>query len=159
MATLSGTPSASDSDTLVLTTSWLKDPLDPTRNTAVDLVVWDPQEHHTAGVFYPRRDVDQAEADGDETARAVVVQGPIYGEEGTATFRTWNRAAFDTVRRLLRSRRTLLLQRPTGEQWYLRVSGHVGRRQIRALPRPDETTPVRHAHELTVPLHEVKAPA
>lgn len=98
---------------------WLKDPLAPTLNMVLPLGNDEFAAPRSEGVFKP------LVADG-RAARAVVVSGPVYGREGSWELlfpgqqggTAW--AAFAAIRE---SGRVLLWQLPTGDQYYVSLTG------------------------------------
>lgn len=154
MTTIIGTPSVAALSSLYAESWWLRDLIDASRDVAVSVVDWRPSTHISAGTFYPRRSTD----DLIEPARAVVVSGPVYGDEGSLVIRVLDKATHDAVMLLLTSRRVLLLQDVLPQQWYLKVNGSVQRTPIRAQRELAEPWPVRFAYEITVPVIEVAEP-
>jgi hypothetical protein len=145
MASLSSAPSATSSATVQPTSWWLKDPLDPSRNTPVSVADWKPSRPLRAGVF-----------DVANRADPVVVSGIARGQ---AAIRTLSKASRDAVVLLLESRRVLLLQDVLGRSWYVKpAGGSIDEELVRARPAGGEITPVRYAVNITVPLVEVAAP-
>lgn len=126
---------------------WLKDPSDPTRNIAVDVVDWEPTRAVNTGVYAPRGRTE-----------AVVASGDILGMAGTLVLRTLSKAVYDSAQTLIRSKRTLLLQSVLPQQWYVKLSGPINERIVRAAPLPAEATPIRHLFELSADFTEVRAP-
>jgi hypothetical protein len=99
---------------LTLTDWWLKDPIDPTRNMAVDIRGDDFQqnsstqqaEYHPLGSKYP-----------------IIVSDVVGAEEFFLHFEFTSKAAYLAFEVLRTSQRTLLLQRTyTGDQWYIRFA-------------------------------------
>lgn len=113
MALISSPPSATASVTVTATGWWLKDPIDPTVNAAI-VVVGEPSTHRDeqAGVFYPLG-----------STRPVVVADAMTGADGALKLLTTTPAAYAALVALLTRQRTLLLQSPFGEQWYVRLIG------------------------------------
>lgn len=153
MTTVIGTPSVAALTSLYAESWWLRDLIDSSRDVAVSVVDWRPTRHMEAGTFYPRRS-----SDGLEPARAVVVSGPVYGDEGSLVIRVLDKATHDAVMLLLTSRRVLLLQDVLPQQWYVKVNGSPQRTPIRAQREAGEPWPVRFAYEITVPCIEVAEP-
>jgi len=149
VATLTGTPSAASTSTLLTTSWWLKCPEDSALDAAIRAAGngFDAQQQRFAAVFHPEGQDD-----------AVVLRGPVHGDAGPLPVLTMSRAEYDALAALLDAGKTLLLQGVLGRQWYVEVTGNVGRNQERALQRPSEQYPVRHFHRWTVPLTEVAAP-
>lgn len=140
--------SATDEATITNSSWRLRDPLDPTRNTAIMARPgWSPETKVTAGVFY---------IEGRD--EATVDQGQVFGIASNLTLWALDETARDEVMLMLKSRRTLLLQNHLGEQWYVRVVGNIAAPQLRLAPMPGEVYPTRHAHEITVPVVEVARP-
>ncbi|TKJ25215.1 hypothetical protein [Blastococcus sp. CCUG 61487] len=68
------------------------------------------------------------------------------------------RGEFEKVRALKRSNSVLLLRDPFGEAVYCRIFGSINYAQQREEPLPGEDTPLRHSHEVVLPLVEVAPP-
>lgn len=147
MATISSAPSATTFATTTPATWWLKNPLDPTKNTPIDATEWSPSKTTAAGVFYPR---------GRTTA--VVASGDQWGWEGTLKSRCLSRTRYNVFLTLLNSKATLLLQDVLGRQWYVRVASDPREQIVEAAPVAGEITPLRFAVEIDVGLVEVAAP-
>lgn len=112
MASLSSAPSAVDTETLTLTDWWLKDPLAPAGNIVVlpegpELEITYPEE---AAAFSPLG-----------RSRKVVVGSAEKGAEFALTLFFATRVAYDALAALRALRRTLLLQSPSGDNWYVRI--------------------------------------
>lgn len=142
-------PSATVEATITNPKWRLRDPLDPSRNVAIDAKPgWAPSHKVTAGVFY---------IDGRENA--VVGQGSIFGIASNLVLWALDEQTRDDVLVMLKSRRTLLVQSHLGEQWYVRVVGDIPTPLLRLAPVAGEPYPTRHAHEITAPLVQVDRPA
>lgn len=130
----------------------LKDPLDPSRNLSFDdagdlnVVVFRFHHRKPRGVSDPL---------GRYTA--VPVTEGTKGIEGTMGFRTRSKAAYDALRLLLHADRTLLFQRPFGDQFYLDFGESDDWELVKAQD-PTGTFAVRHLHEVTYPVVEVERP-
>lgn len=112
-ATATSLPSPVRTATLDLDRWWLKDPLEPALNRTVYLEGEDfsfvlPED---VGVFAPLG-----------RSRKLVVSGQIRGAEFGGTFFVRGQADYEALADLRRKQRTLLLQNPIGEQWYLRFT-------------------------------------
>lgn len=106
-----------------ITVFWLKDPLSPSLNMVLPISAAGadkPTRPRAQGVFTP------LVADGLD-ARAIVVNGPLYGLAGSLelifTERDPEGDLWTAFNGIYRSGRTLLLQYPTGEQHYVMLGG------------------------------------
>lgn len=150
MGTIASTASATATATLTGDSWWLKDPLDPTRDTVVSVPQggWRPSRPVHAGVF-----------DVFGRDEPVVSDGGVGAVAGPLSVNAFTADDYDAVMLLLTSRRTLLLQNVLGQQWYLRVAGGtVDEEQVLARPTVTEASPVRAAWRLTAQMQEVAAP-
>lgn len=147
MAIITSAPSTTTFATTSPSQWWLKNPLDPTKNTPIDAIEWNPSKPIAAGTFYPR---------GRTTA--VVASGDQWGWEGTLKTRCLNQARYTATITLLTSKATLLLQDVLGRQWYVRVTDDPKESIVEAAPTPFEVTPVRFALEVSCGLVQVAAP-
>lgn len=102
---------------------WLKDPLAPALNMVLPISASgadQPSRPRAQGVFTP------LVADGLD-ARAIVINGPLYGLSGSLelifTQRDPEGDLWTAFNGIYRSGRTLLLQYPTGEQHYVALGG------------------------------------
>ena len=147
MATVTSEASAVETLTPAPTSSWLKNPLDPTMNVAIERVAFNPIRPIRSAAWAPvGRDLE------------VITRGGVLGASGPCTIRTRNKANYDAVIALLTSLQTLLLQPTHPEQWYVEPVESIQRTGVRAQPTPDEAWPTRHLHELVVPLKQVAPP-
>jgi hypothetical protein len=92
-------------------------------------------------------------------------QYPVVVSDGTPKARTQTlglecdrREQWDLVNDLITSDSTLCFRDPFGDVTYCRVVGDVTRQQQRFRAYPDEVTPLRHNHKVTIPLVEVQPP-
>lgn len=68
------------------------------------------------------------------------------------------RAEWDKLAGLIESDSTLVLRDPFGDVMYARMGGGISRSQQWLPPYPEENTPLRHNHKVTIPLIEVPQP-
>jgi hypothetical protein len=145
MALINSAASATVSATVLPTSWWLKNPVDPTKNMAIRTPGWAPTQNKKTAKFDP-----------PARSYSVVLHGPNMGDEGPLLVRTLSAAEYAALKALLDSNRTLLLQTVTGQQWYVEVSG--GHQRTFVAAKSTESYPVRHYWEWSVPLVEVNAP-
>lgn len=113
MATVSSQPSASVSVVVPSNGWWLRDPLDPTTDTRVQVAPgFEQGREERGGVFAPLG-----------RSLKVGVFDVVSGADGAYTFVTKDQTEFLAVRALLVRQSVLLLQSPFGEQFYVRFYG------------------------------------
>ena len=93
---------------------WLKDPLDPTVNLAIN-----PQGPNVPGSISERAGLFEPLG----RKFPVVVSDSMGAEKGSATWRTFTAADYAALKTLIRRQSALLLQSPFGEQWFVRLWG------------------------------------
>lgn len=126
---------------------WLKDPQDPTLNTVV----------RVAPPFSLARPRPDQRAYGIGSKVAAVSHDGRRGVEGSITFRTDGKPAYEALEKLLNSGRTLLLQDILGRQWYLSF-GDTTYKLAAAQAGIGDSAPIRHYHETAVSVIEVREP-
>ncbi len=128
---------------------WLRDPLDSTRDVAIAQQSLDVSESGYAGTAY----------DPEGASASVVLFSDL---PGSASFDldVWalDKATFDAVMLLLRSKRTLVVQTLHGQRWYVRTVGDPTYSQLRAIRQGSEFYPLRHSYNVKCALREVEAP-
>ena len=67
--------------------------------------------------------------------RKIVIVGPVRGAEMSFTIFAESKARRDGLEALRRARRTLLLQSPDGDQWYVRPTGWLERKSGQGIAR------------------------
>ncbi len=139
-----------DATRILATSWWLRDPLDPTRDVAISQQSLDVTE----GPGYSGTAYD-AEGRGE----SIVLFSDL---PGSASFDLdlWalDKATFDAVMLLLRSKRTLVVQTLHGQRWYVRTVGDPTYTQLRAIRQGSEFYPVRHSYNVKCAVREVEAP-
>lgn len=139
--------SAVDSETYNPQAWWLKDPIDPTRNRAVQIKDFRIRRPKPNVKGFP---VGQTTITmSHDGVKGAVIDCTIFSLDSTAY------AALST---LMESGRTLLLQDVLGRQWFVQPDDDIQWTMLRAVKLPGDLTPVRHAHELGVTLIEVGYP-
>ncbi len=126
---------------------WLKDPTNPALNRVVQV----------APPFDLARPRPDQRTFGIGSDVAAVSHDGRRGVEGSITFRTDGKAAYKALEALLDSGRTLLLQHILGFQWFLSF-GSASYRLAIAQPGAGAAAPIRHYHEITVAVIEVRKP-
>lgn len=112
MSTLTSPASTAQSTTASYTGWWLRDPTDPGRDMEIDVTKFEWAQPEEAAVFKPiGRD------------RAVVISDEVRGVDATLYIETVDEAAYNNFKELRYTQRVLLLQAPTGDQWYIKFVG------------------------------------
>lgn len=111
--TVTSAASSTSAATQTLTGWWLKDPLYPTLNTAVSL----RQDELSLEVPQTSKTVEPL-----GRTRKLVLLGDVRGAEFKATLLAASASAKATLESMRDNSRTLLLQSPYGDQWYVRVA-------------------------------------
>jgi hypothetical protein len=89
----------------------------------------------------------------------VVSDGALKTRRQVLNVRTLSRAVFDELEEMLEADAVLLLRNPFGEAVFVAlVTPGVDFALIRAQPTDDEDTAIRHAHEIAIPVAEVRRP-
>lgn len=115
---------------------WLKDPLNPSLNTEIVLSAFNQGGGGGSSVQIPGASGDQptkSRAQGvfaplvaeGYTAYKIVVNGPQYGIDGVLTPQFLNDALWNAFMTIIESGRTLLYQKPTGENIYVGMGGEL----------------------------------
>lgn len=113
---------------------------------AVGAMGW--TERSAAGVFETLGDkFPVVLSDGEPKARRQELTLDLNG-----------RTEFEKIKALVRSNSVLLLRDPFGEAVYCRIVGDISQEQQREEPLPGEDTPLRHSHQIVLPLVEVEPP-
>jgi hypothetical protein len=95
----------------------------------------------------------------------IAAKYPVVVSDGTPKTRTQTlglecdrREQWDLVDALITADSTLCFRDPFGDVTYCRIVGDFSRQQQWFRPYPDEVTPLRHNHKVTIPLVEVAPP-
>lgn len=88
----------------------------------------------------------------------VLTDGEPKARTQTLTLDLNGRAEFQKIQKLKKSDSTLLLRDPFGEAVYCRILGGISTQQQREEPLAGEDTPLRHSHQISLPLVEVAQP-
>ena len=142
MATIVSASSSTSSVTATTSSWWLKDPLNPAANVAVNLAAPDftTTQKDRAGTF-----------DVLGRANAVVVSDGVSGEDaGAVRFLTTTPSDYTALFSLVNAGHVLLLQSPFGQSWYVWVL-----KRTRQLVRSVAASPWRYT---TLDLVTVDAP-
>lgn len=135
--------SASAALTPTVTSWWLKDVVDPTRNIVVRInsSTFETRRSERQGVFAPLG-----------RTKAVVISDVIAGESGSLELSFIDDAAFNAFEKIRSGQRALLLQSPYGHSLYVRLGAE---RRASVLLGGDRRTPKR---VVSVDFVEVTAP-
>lgn len=125
---------------------WLKDPIVPALNMAVQVI----------GIKRTRPR-PQTISDGLDAELASVTHAGLRGNQGTVTIRANNLAQYNALQAIARAGRTLLLQSVLKEQFYVQL-GSVDLDLVKAAPDLGEGTPIKHLHEIPIDFVEVVGP-
>ena len=102
-----------------------------------------------AGTFYP---------DGRKYSVVITGSQPVKGYDAALKIRTLAQADYNTVDQMVMSGHALLLRDPLGRSAFLQVTGDVKYSQVLARPTVDEDFPVRHLHEIDIPVTQIDRP-
>lgn len=94
----------------------------------------------------------------DDTAATVTTDGPKAGPL-PSEIDLLDETAYDDFKQMITSGNTLLLQDVLGRAWYVRPGETVDFEMMHAAPTQFETTPVRHAHRVSVEWIVVEPPS
>lgn len=124
---------------------WLKDPLYPALNMAIEVA------DYSATVPKPQEVAYGAGADG-----ATVIHQGVRLMVHKVKIRTLSAAAYASLRALLDSGRTLILESVFGDSWKVQLGESTEVQIIRAHPVAGETSPIRDARFVNCTFTEVE---
>ena len=133
---------------LVATSWWLKDPSDPSLNTAVKVM---------PPFSFSRKEPQQIYEPLGRKTSVVVTDGP-RGITGTLNLMTRSQEEYDRLNHLIDNGRPLLLVDVFGRSWYIKFGESHDWTMLTAVPTDEEVYPVRHLHTVSLPFVEVSAP-
>lgn len=129
MSTLTSNTTAPVSTTASYKGWWLRDPTDPGRDMEIDVTQFEWAQPEESAKFNPVG-----------RKRAVVVSDEIRGVMATLYIEFVEEDKYNNFKELRYTQRVLLLQAPTGDQWYIRFIGEF------TMTLENVTTPYRKGH-------------